>query len=67
MVTVMSIYFCGYRPSRFSPAAYVVAGVRWLKVAYLASSGTIFNSSFSVHRSTVSEQLTPTRTSVSTR
>src|ERR1700722_5396503 len=34
---------------------------------YRASSGTTFNSSFSVHRSTVSEQLTPPRTSVSPR
>ncbi len=34
---------------------------------YLASSGTTLSSSFSVQRSTVSEQLTPTRTSVSTR
>src|ERR1700677_1940332 len=29
---------------------------------YFASSGTTFRSSLSVHRSTVSEQLTPTRT-----
>src|ERR1700733_12712785 len=34
---------------------------------YFASSGTIFSSSFSVWRSKVSEQLTPTRTSVKTR
>src|SRR5258708_29805197 len=34
---------------------------------YRASSGTIFNSSFSVCRSTVSAQLAPARTSVSTR